>query len=349
VLGAGAALAGIAGATAPREQLAALEERLADDLRPGVPGSRRVRSRAGEKSPPPSSNGRRTTEGTRDTFPPYQPPVGPGLWVPTPPGFLALQPFWGGNRCLALRNGAAIGAGTHPPYAEDRASAFDAEALEVYEAVTSLTPDQEAIARFWSDDPAMTPTPPGHSLSVTTQVLRATGSSLAAAAEAYALVGMAVCDASIACWYRKYIDNLLRPVTYIKRLIDPDWLPPLVTPPFPEYRRNIRSSRAQPSRCLPTSSASDTRSSTALTTRGGCRNGASVRSSGGGRLPSLRRHSLPLRNRQRPRARKTDRSRRECAPPPYLTDERTELALRPSRLRKRRASATCKSLRTKMP
>jgi membrane-associated phospholipid phosphatase len=27
----------------------------------------------------------------------------------------------------------------------------------------------------------------------------------------------------------------LRPVTYIRRVIDPDWEPMLITPPFPEY------------------------------------------------------------------------------------------------------------------
>ena len=55
---------------APREQLAALaalEERLADDLRPRVPGSSRARSSAGERSRPRFSSGRRATEGMRDT------------------------------------------------------------------------------------------------------------------------------------------------------------------------------------------------------------------------------------------------------------------------------------------
>jgi hypothetical protein len=33
-------------------------------------------------------------EGYLRNFPPYTPPVGPGLWVPTPPSFLtALQPY----------------------------------------------------------------------------------------------------------------------------------------------------------------------------------------------------------------------------------------------------------------
>jgi len=175
-------------------------------------------------------------EGYLRNFPPsYVPPVGPRLWVPTPPGFLtALQPFWGRNRCLAIAGGADCPPGNHPAYSEDTASDFYAEALEVYDTVNGLTLEHETIARFWSDDPGATATPPGHSISVATQVLRRENASLAAAALAYAKVGVAVCDAFIACWYQKYVYNLLRPVTYLRRL-DPDWLPFLVTPPFPEY------------------------------------------------------------------------------------------------------------------
>ena len=55
------------------------------------------------------------------------------------------------------------------------------------------------------------------------------------AAETYAKVGMAVADAFIACWHAKYRYNLLRPVTYIRALVDGDWLPLLTTPPFPEH------------------------------------------------------------------------------------------------------------------
>jgi hypothetical protein len=171
-----------------------------------------------------------------NNFPPYTPPVGPGLWTPTPPGFLAaLQPHWGQNRCFALTDGSKCPPGDHPPYSEDSSSAFYAEGSEVHHAVNNLTPEQEAIALYWSDDPGATPTPPGHSISIATQVLRGEAATLATAAVVYAKVGMAVADAFIACWLQKYRYNLLRPVTYIQRLIDPDWLPILVTPPFPEY------------------------------------------------------------------------------------------------------------------
>jgi hypothetical protein len=175
-------------------------------------------------------------EGYLRNFPPYTPPQGPGLWVPTPPAFQpALQPFWGANRCFALAQGADCPPGDHPPYSEQPSSAFHLEAVEVYDAVNGLTPEQETIARFWSDDPGATPTPPGHSISITTQVLRRERASLARAAESYAKVGLAVADAFIACWYQKYVYNLLRPVTYIRNEIDPTWSPILVTPPFPEY------------------------------------------------------------------------------------------------------------------
>jgi PAP2 superfamily len=169
-------------------------------------------------------------------FPPYAPPVGAGLWVPTPPSFLsALQPSWGGNRCFAIANGTAFPPGNHPRYREEPRSRFWREAKEVYDTVNSLTSEQEAIARFWSDDPGATATPPGHSVSIATQVLRLERSSLTEAAETYARVGMAASDAFVACWYQKYRYNLLRPVTYARAQFDPNWLPLLVTPPFPEY------------------------------------------------------------------------------------------------------------------
>ncbi|MEZ5755229.1 MAG: vanadium-dependent haloperoxidase [Paracoccaceae bacterium] len=46
---------------------------------------------------------------------------------------------------------------------------------------------------------------------------------------------MAVSDGFIVNWRDKYRYDLLRPVTYINRLIDPKWQPLLITPPFPEY------------------------------------------------------------------------------------------------------------------
>lgn len=170
----------------------------------------------------------------------YVPPSGTGLWVPTPPNYQsALQPYWSDNRPFVLTDGACLAP---PPteYSEDPASQFYAEAKEVYTAVQELTPEQEEIALFWADDPGITFTPPGHSISIATIVLRQEKADLGTAAETYARVGMAVADAFIGCWQAKYTYNLIRPITYIQANIDPNWntpniTDPVITPPFPEY------------------------------------------------------------------------------------------------------------------
>jgi hypothetical protein len=171
-----------------------------------------------------------------NNFPAYTPPSGPGLWVPTPPGLLpALQPYWDANRPFVLGSGETCSPGPPLPFLESVDSAFYAEALDCYRVTSDLTPEQEAIARFWSDDPGQTATSPGHSISILTQVARELNLTLDRAAEAYAKVGIAVADAFISCWRTKYNHNLLRPVTYIRSIIDPNWTSLLVTPPFPEY------------------------------------------------------------------------------------------------------------------
>ena len=50
-----------------------------------------------------------------------------------------------------------------------------------------------------------------------------------------ALLGIAISDGFVQCWRSKFEYDLLRPITYIRRVIDPNWEPLLNTPPFPEY------------------------------------------------------------------------------------------------------------------
>jgi len=107
--------------------------------------------------------------------------------------------------------------------------------LKVYNTSQNPTDEQATIARYWADNPGATGTPPGHWVAIVGRLARTHDLSLMAAAEAYARVGLAVADAFIGCWQTKYTYNLLRPVTYIQNLIDPDWKPLLVTPSFPSY------------------------------------------------------------------------------------------------------------------
>ena len=159
-------------------------------------------------------------------------------WVPTTLVRIQqtpLLPDWGNNRPFAMTDAGACGLPPPPAYSEEVGSPFHTEALEVYDTVRNLTKDQRLVARFWSDDPMLSPTPPGHWIAIAMQILQAQNAPADRRAEVLALVGITVADAFIACWRDKYVYDLLRPVTYIRRVIDKTWEPVLITPPFPEY------------------------------------------------------------------------------------------------------------------
>ena len=152
-------------------------------------------------------------EGQMFNFPEeYTWPSGQSAWAPTPPAYSEpLQPYRGQNRPFVLASGAECAPPPPPPYDETPGSAQYLEAMEVYTTVKQLTPAQREIALYWADDPGLTATPPGHSLAIATEVLRAENATLAQAAETYARLGIAVADAFIACWNAKSTYNRIRP------------------------------------------------------------------------------------------------------------------------------------------
>jgi membrane-associated phospholipid phosphatase len=162
----------------------------------------------------------------------------PSAWVPT--AALGLQqtpllPTWGDNRPLAMKTGNDCPLPAPLEYSADKNSPFYKEALEVYTVSRNLTQEQRSIAQFWSDDPMLSPTPPGHWVGIFLQIAQDKRFDLETLAEGLARVGIAVADAFVGCWHTKYQFNLLRPVTYIRRVIDPQWSSFMTTPPFPEY------------------------------------------------------------------------------------------------------------------
>ncbi len=81
-------------------------------------------------------------------------------------------------------------------------------------------------------------------MAIGNQVIENDDIKLDKAIEAYAKVGMALNDAAVGCWHSKYVYNVERPDTYIKKFIDPTYKPNLYnpltgdegfTPPFPAY------------------------------------------------------------------------------------------------------------------
>jgi membrane-associated phospholipid phosphatase len=134
-----------------------------------------------------------------------------------------------------MPTGASCPLPPPPAFSTEPGSEFHAEAMATYEAVTQRTPEMEAIARFWSDDPMLSPTPPGHWITIARIVLDDTDADAVTRADTLARLGITLADAFIGCWQVKYEFDLLRPVTYIKAHIDPAFQPLLITPPFPEY------------------------------------------------------------------------------------------------------------------
>jgi hypothetical protein len=168
----------------------------------------------------------------------YELTKGPGHWVPT--NLIAQQqnpllPNWGKNRTFAMPSGADCALPPPLAYSEDKTSEFYKQALEVFEAKKNLTPEQKAIARFWSDDAMLTPTPPGHWISIALQIFQRDTVGLYKSVDVLARLGVAQADAFIGCWNGKFQYDLLRPITYIRRTMDPKWESLLNTPPFPEY------------------------------------------------------------------------------------------------------------------
>ncbi len=162
----------------------------------------------------------------------------PGHWQPTNQQALQhvpLLPDWGKNRSFAMPRGASC---TLPPpiaYSEDKVSEFYKQAQEVHDVKNVIGEDQRIVARFWSDDPGLSTTPPGHWIEITLAIAARDKSPVAKTTDALARLGVAVADAFIGCWYDKYKYDSIRPVTYIKAHIDPKWESVLITPPFPEY------------------------------------------------------------------------------------------------------------------
>jgi PAP2 superfamily len=159
------------------------------------------------------------------------PPTGPGYWVPTTPGSPPLEPLAGTWQTWNLQVGAPFRPGPPPAYGTH---AFRDELREVHAVSRKLTEEQKQIADYWADG-AGTVTPPGHWNRIALDDLGAARLSTLRASLLFSALNTAQADAFIACWDAKYAYWTLRPVTAIRRLIDPTWLSYIVTPPFPAY------------------------------------------------------------------------------------------------------------------
>jgi membrane-associated phospholipid phosphatase len=168
-----------------------------------------------------------------------QPPggSGPGVWIPTPPGFLPyLLPQWGFVAPFAMNSSSQFRPPGPPTLDSQRYAADYEEVKELGAFVGSTrTEDQTEIALFWADG-AGTETPPGHWNSIAQIIAAARGTTLEESARLFALLNIAMADAAICSWDAKYTYHFWRPVTAIA-FAEPQlmWMSFIVTPPFPDY------------------------------------------------------------------------------------------------------------------
>ena len=183
------------------------------------------------------------------TFPKYSLQKDAETWKPTPPGYMdGIEPSWNKIRPFILDSAAQFKPAPPTPFdMKNKNSAFYKEALEVYNTVKNATDEQKAIASFWDCNPyklnvtghVMHATkkisPGGHWINIVGIACKKANLNYVETTKSYAFVSIALADAFISCWDEKYRSKLIRPETVINEFIDPEWVPLLQTPPFPEY------------------------------------------------------------------------------------------------------------------
>ncbi len=176
-----------------------------------------------------------------DAVVPYTPGTDPGDWQPTPTGFAAAAfTQWGQVTPFGLANGSQFRLPPPPAlHTAEYAQAYN-EVKLVGRVNSAFRPqDRTNVALFYA---AATPVQVFNSAA--RQASATQGMTLSQNARVFALLGMAIADASIAIFDTKYHYNFWRPVTAIRNghldgnnKTDPDanWLPLVTTPAFPGY------------------------------------------------------------------------------------------------------------------
>ncbi len=165
----------------------------------------------------------------------FVPSDAPGTWRPTENGkTIPMQPYWGKNRAFVTANGI-IPMPTPYTVSTDPNSTYFKQYNDVYQKNLVLTQAEKETAVYWADNPSETFTPPGHSYNIARIVAKTANAPLGKTVEALARTGLAVADAFVCCWKCKYTYNNERPYTYVRRAINPNWVPYWPAPPFPGF------------------------------------------------------------------------------------------------------------------
>lgn len=157
----------------------------------------------------------------------------PGIWRSAPPMNIhdPAEPRAGEWRPWALKRGADIEP--PPPIAYDSPT-YWAEVDEVRRTAAALTPQQKKMAEDWNLDLG-TITPAGVWNRHARRIALERKVDVAETTRLYATLNIAMMDAFIVCWHTKMKWWTQRPITAIRDKFDVNFLPHVVTPPYPGY------------------------------------------------------------------------------------------------------------------
>lgn len=165
----------------------------------------------------------------------------PGVWRPTPPANLAMfVPWMGAVTPLLVQSGAQFGEPGPPPAMTSWQYTRDYVEVKALGSAgsTQRTMRQTQIANFFSGNATVQ-----YTAALIDQMTKR-HLDIVDAARMFAAVGMSMADAVISVWHAKLLYGFWRPITAInlgdtdgnsETTADANWVPLLITPPYPDY------------------------------------------------------------------------------------------------------------------
>jgi hypothetical protein len=219
---------------------AALDAALMDSLARIPDGTAKVNGITVGQSAGSAMIAKRANDGSSPAMP-YTPMTGAGFWQPTPPAFMPGSFLhWGKMTPFGLQRPDQFRSPPPPPLTS---AEYRRDYNEV-KAVGGVGSDQRLLDRANVSRFASMTSPVQLFNSVAVQLATAQGTSLSENARMFALLNMAIADATIAVFDSKYFYNYWRPVTAIragntdpnpKTEGDPNFNTFINTPPYPSY------------------------------------------------------------------------------------------------------------------
>lgn len=172
--------------------------------------------------------------------PPFTGGTAPGVWRPTPPGFLPMLVPWLGNVTPFTLTRPSQFRAAPPPALTSRRYAEDYNEVKALGALTgsTRTPEQTDLAHFYAGNPVV------FWNRALRDIAAAHVADIADSARLFALADMAIADAVITSRNSKNYYVFWRPITAIQEgdndgnprtIGDPSWESLIINPPYPDY------------------------------------------------------------------------------------------------------------------